>query len=233
LSNNRVISSDTTKIYALPGNDNVFDHWEVVSGPCSILDSTMDTTDVVDVKRDCEVRAVFRAGTVYPVSGTPTRYNFNDHVYARQASSGSAGVRFLFVAPNSGTYAVVVSNEITQDSAVYIRYTDTDYKTEAVRERFLGTHVETMTLAAGDEVAIVIANTGKGANPFYISNSTQANRIRLVSDSYGKVLPAGGYATAYAGARYSIAGESIAEGYRFSNWQIIAGDVTIDDAKAP
>jgi len=232
-SYSRVISSDTSRIYAIAGNDNVFDHWEVVSGPCSILDSTKDTTAVFNMKSDCNVRAVFRAGVVYPVSGTPTRYNFNDHIFARQASSGSAGVRFLFVAPNSGTYAVVVSNEITQDSAVYIRYTDTDYKTEAVKERFLGTHVETMTLAAGDEVAIVIANTGNGANPFYISNSTQANRIRLVSDSYGKVLPAGGYATAYAGARYSIAGESIAEGYRFSNWQIVAGDVTIDDAKAP
>ncbi len=232
-SYSRVINSDTIKVYAIPGTDNVFDHWEVASGSCAILDSTKDTTSVFNMKSDCNVRAVFRAGVVYPVSGTPTRYNFNDHIFARQASSGSAGVRFLFVAPNSGTYAVVVSNEITQDSAVYIRYTDTDYRTEAVKERFLGTHVETMTLAAGDEVAIVIANTGKGANPFYISNSTQANRIRLVSDPYGKVLPAGGYATAYAGARYSIAGESIAEGYRFSNWQIVAGDVTIDDAKAP
>ena len=233
LSYSRVISSDTTRIYAVPGNDNVFDHWEVVSGPCSVLDSTKDTTGVIGVKSDCKVRAVFRAGIVYPVSGTPTQYNFNDHVYAKQAASGSTGVRFLFVAPNFGTYAVVVSNEITQDSAVYIRYTDTDYKTEAVRERFLGTHVETMTLAAGDEVAIVIANTGNGANPFYISNSTQANRIILGADGNGKALPAGGYATAYADARYSISAEATTAGYRFSNWQIIAGDVTIDDAKAP
>lgn len=228
-----VVSSDTSKIYAVPGNDNVFDHWEVVSGSCSVLDNTKDTTAVVNVKSDCNVRAVFRAGVVYPVSGTPTRYNFNDHVYAKQASSGSAGVRFLFVAPNSGTYTVVVSNEITQDSAVYIRYTATDYKTETVKERFLGTHVETMNLTAGDEVAIVIGNGGKGANPFYISYSTQANRILLSADSYGKVLPAGGYATAYAGSRYSISAESIAEGFRFSNWQIVSGSPTIDDSNAP
>ena len=232
-SYSRVINTDTSRIFAVPGNDYVFDHWEVDSGSCAILDSTKDTTGVIDVKSDCNVRAVFRAGVIYPVSGTPTQYNFDDHIFARKASSGSAGVRFLFVAPNTGSYAVVVSNEITQDSAVYIRYTDTDYKTESVRERFLGTYVETMTLAAGDEVAIVIANTGNSANPFYISNSTQANRLRLVSGSYGKALPAGGYDPAYTGARYSIAGESIAEGYRFSNWQIVAGDVMIDDAKAP
>ena len=232
-SYSRVINTDTSRIFAVPGNDHVFDHWEVVSGSCAILDSTMDTTGVINVKSDCNVRAVFRAGVIYPVSGTPTQYNFDDHIFARKASSGSAGVRFLFVAPNTGTYAVVVSNEITQDSAVYIRYTDTDYKTEAVKERFLGTHVDSMTLAAGDEVAIVIANTGNSANPFYISNSTQANSLRLVSGPYGKALPAGGYDPAYAGARYSIAGESIAEGFRFSNWQIVAGDVMIDDAKAP
>ena len=232
LSNNRVISSDTTKIYALPGNDNVFDHWEVVSGPCSILDSTMDTTDVVDVKRDCEVRAVFRAGTVYPVSGTPTRYNFNDHVYARQASSGSAGVRFAFTAPSAGTYAVVVSNETTQDSAVYIRYTSTDYATAATTKKFLGTYSETMTLSAGQEVAIVVANTGNGANPFYINYATQAHKITLGTDGHGKALPVGGYATAYAGSRYSISAEANA-GYRFSDWQTVSGTPVIDDKNAP
>ena len=232
-SYSRVLSTDTSRIYAVPGNDNVFDHWEVASGSCAILDSTKDTTDVVDVKNDCNVRAVFRTGTVYPVTGTPTQYNFDDHLYAKRSSNGSVGVRFLFTAPNTGTYAVVVSNEITQDSAVYMRYANTDYRTILVNERFLGTHVETMTLTAGEEVAIVVANTGKGANPFYISYSTKANRIVLGADGNGKALPAGGYATAYAGSRYSISAEATTAGYRFSNWQTISGSPTVDDPKAP
>ena len=232
ISYNRVISTDTTKIFAIPGNDNVFDHWEVVSGSCSILDSGRDTTGVIGVNSNCKVRAVFRAGTVYPVTGTPTEYNFYDHLYANKTANGSSGVRFTFTAPSSGTYAVVVSNELTQDSAVYIRYTSTDYKTAAVTERFLGTYSETMTLTVGQEVAIVVANTGSGANPFYINYATQAHKITLGTDGHGRVFPAGGYATAYAGSRYSISAEANA-GYRFSDWQTVSGTPVIDDKNAP
>ena len=231
LAFSKATENDSIRIYAVPGKDNAFDHWEIESGSCAIGDTQRDTTRVKNITSDCKVKAIFRAGVVYPVSSTPTQYNFNDHFYAKQASSGTAGVRFLFVAPSTGTYAVVVSNEITQDSAVYIRYTDTDYKTEAVRERFLGTHVETMTLAAGDEVAIVIANTKKNANPFYINYSTQANRITLSTDGNGKVQPDNGYATAYAGSRYSISAKADS-GYRFSDWQTISGNPVIDDKGA-
>ncbi|MBR3668978.1 MAG: hypothetical protein IKN70_03080, partial [Fibrobacter sp.] len=181
-SYSRVLSTDTSRIFAVPGNDNVFDHWEVVSGQCSILDREMDTTGVINVKSDCKVRAVFRAGTVYPITGTPTQYNFKDHLYAKQASSGSAGVRFTFTAPSAGTYAIVVSNETTQDSAVYIRYTSTGFATAATTKKFLGTYSEPITLTAGQEVAIVVANTGSGANPFYINYATQAYRVTLGTD---------------------------------------------------
>ena len=229
---NRVISTDTTKIYAIPGNDNLFDHWEVVSGQCSILDRDKDTSGVIGVKSDCKVRAVFRAGTVYPITGTPTQYNFKDHLYAKQASSGSAGVRFTFTAPSAGTYAIVVSNETTQDSAVYIRYTSTGFATAATTKKFLGTYSEPMTLTAGQEVAIVVANTGSGANPFYINYATQAYRVTLGTDGNGKALPAGGYATAYAGSRYSISAEANA-GYRFSDWQTVSGTPAVEDKNAP
>ena len=232
ISFSRVISSDTTMIYAIPGNDNVFDRWEVVSGSCSIVDSKKDTTGVFNVKSDCKVRAVFRTGSVYPITGTPTQYNFKDHLYAKQASSGSEGVRFTFTAPSAGTYAVVVSNEITQDSAVYIRYTSTDFATAATTKKFLGTYSESMTLTAGQKVAIVVANTSQGANPFYINYATQAHKITLGTDGHGKVLPAGGYTTAYAGSRYSISAEANS-GYRFSDWQTVSGSPDIDDKNAP
>ena len=231
-SYSRVIDTDTSRIYAIPGNDNVFDRWEVVSGQCSILDSDKDTTYVVGMKSDCTVRASFRAGTVYPITGTPVQYNFKDHLYAKQASSGSAGVRFTFTAPSAGTYAVVVSNETTQDSAVYIRYATTDFATAATTKKFLGTYSEPMTLTAGQEVAIVVANTGSGANPFYINYATQAHKITLGTDGHGKAMPAGGYATAYAGSRYSISAEANA-GYRFSDWQTVSGTPVIDDKNAP
>ncbi len=228
----RVIDTDTSRIYAVPGTNYVFDHWEVVSGQCSILDRSKDTTYVVGMKSDCTVRAVFRTGTVYSITGTPTQYNFNDHLYAKQVASGSVGVRFTFTAPSAGAYAIVVSNEASQDSVVYIRYTSTGYTTASVTERFLGSYSESMNLAAGEEVAIVVANTGSGANPFYINYATQAHKITLGTAGNGKVLPAGGYATAYDGSRYSISAEANA-GYRFSDWQTVSGSPAVDDKNAP
>jgi hypothetical protein len=115
---------------------------------------------------------------------------------------------------------------------VYIRYASTDYKTASVTERFLGTYSETMTLTAGQEVAIVVANTGCGTNPFYINYATQAHKITLGTDGHGRVFPAGGYATAYAGSRYSISVEANA-GYRFSDWWTVSGTPVIDDKNAP
>jgi len=228
----RVIDTDTSRIFTVPGNDNVFDHWEIASGQCSIMDSGKDTTYVVGMKSDCSVRAVFRTGTVYSITGTPTQYNFDDHLYAKRVSSGSVGVRFTFTAPSAGTYAIVVSNEASQDSVVYIRYTSTDYRTAAVTERFFGSYSESMNLAAGEEVAIVVANKGSGANPFYINYATQAHKITLGTDGNGKALPAGGYATAYADSRYSISAEANA-GYRFSDWQTVSGSPAVDDKNAP
>ena len=228
----KVIDNDSVKIYAKAGTNNAFDHWEKVSGSCVIENDQKDTTRIMSIHSDCKVKAVFRAGTVYPISSTPTQYNFVDHIYAKNVSSGAAGVRFLFTAPSAGTYAIVVSSKATQDSAKYIRYTATDYKTASVTERFLGTYSETLTLTAGQEVAIVIANTGKDANPFYINYATQAYKITLSSDGNGHVLPAGGYTTAYTGSRYSISAEA-SSGYRFSNWQTVSGTPTIEDANDP
>ena len=232
ITNNRIIDTDSTAIYATPDKDYIFDHWEITSGTCSIVDSKKESTFVHKVKSDCKLKAVFTPGTIYPITNTSTSYNFTDNLYAKTVTSGSVGVRFSFTATSTGPHTIIVSNDFTQDSITYIRYKDSTYTTADVTTTFLGAHSESMNLTAGQSVFIVIANTAQSSNPFYINYATQAYSLTLTSDGNGKVTPANGYATAYSGTKYSIAAEANA-GYRFSDWQAVSGSPIIEDKESP
>ena len=233
LSYSKIIDLDSTKIYAVPDTDYVFDHWEVSSGTCSIRDTKKETTLVYDVKTDCKVNAVFVPGTIYTITSTPTQYNFTENTYAKKISSGHSGVRFTFTAPSDGSYTFITSTDFSSDSIYYLRYTNSTYSTLAQNKKFNGTVSDKLTLTAGQVVSIVVSNSSnKKDNPFYINYASQAYKVVLGTDGNGTTKPAAGYDTAYAGSKYSISAEANA-GYRFSDWQVVAGSPVIEDSEAP
>lgn len=228
----KVIENDSIKIYAVPDSDNVFDHWEKVSGSCDIENPKKDTTRVMHVLSDCKVKATFRPGEIYSITAISTRYNFAENTYAKKVSHGHVGVRFVFVAPSTGSFNIVVSNDALQDSLYYLQYKKTSYDTLTASQRFVGTYSKTLNLTAGDTVCIVVYKYKKNDNPFYISYATQPFKLTLGSAGNGQALPDTGYATAYAGSKYSI-GAKADSGYRFSNWQVVLGTPSVDDLEAP
>ena len=233
LSYSKIIDLDSTKIYAVPDTDYVFDHWEVSSGTCSIRDTKKETTLVYDVKTDCKVNAVFVPGTIYTITSTPTQYNFTENTYAKKISSGHSGVRFTFTAPSDGSYTFITSTDFSSDSIYYLRYTNSTYSTLAQNKKFNGTVSDKLTLTAGQVVSIVVSHSSnKKDNPFYINYASQAYKVVLGTDGNGTTKPAAGYDTAYAGSKYSISAEANA-GYRFSDWQVVAGSPVIEDSEAP
>ena len=228
----KVLENDSLTITATPSIDNKFDHWEVVSGTCSIEDSKMESTFIYGTKTDCQVRAVFTAGKIYEITNTPTKYSFSEHLFAKVVSNGQPGVRFTFKAPSNGTYAIVVSNTLKQDTITYIRYTSSNYNTQAVSQKLYGTFSEPLTLTAGQTVYIIVQSQKNAALDFYISYATQTYRLALSTDGKGTVNPNGGYSTAYAGAKYSINATGT-KNYRFSNWQVVSGSAVIEDSIRP
>ena len=220
--------SKSVIINAVANNNNSFDHWEVASGICSITDPKKTRTTVTDIKSNCNVRAVFRAGVIYNITSTPTEYNFMDHSYGTTVSSGATGVRFQFVAPSAGTYTIVVSNDRSQNQLIYYRYSNTTYSARTDSVNFSGTKEIRLNLTAGQTVPIIIGNTGTRSNPFYISYATDSLQLKLTADTNGRVIPANGYANASAGAVYSIAAQGLT-GYRFSSWKTVSGTPKITD----
>ena len=228
----KVMEDDSVKIYAVADSDYMFSHWETVSGSCDIENAKSETTRIMHVLSDCNVKAVFRPGEIYNITATPTLYNFTENYYARKVSHGHLGVRFIFVAPSTGTFKIVVSNNMQQDSLYYLQYKNTTYETLSVSRRFLGSNGNVLDLTAGDTVAVVIYRYKKNDNPFYISYATLPYKLTLGSAGNGKAVPDTGYADAYAGSKYSI-GAVADSGYRFSNWKVVFGAPAVDDLDAP
>ena len=229
---NRAPANQSSYIYAFPDPDYNFDHWEVVSGNCTISDKKNSNTTAVIRQGDCKVKAVFSQGSVYAITKTPTEYNFTDNVYAKRVSSGKNGVRFTFTAPSSGSYTIIMSNSRFQSPLEYIRHASADFSTVTDSTRFTGTLSKTLNLTVGQTVYITLANTIQKDNPFYINYGTQSYKLTLTPDLNGKTIPANGYDTAFVDTKYSISAQGNA-GYHFSDWEIVSGTPVIDDKNQP
>ena len=223
-----VAHDEGLQINAVADVDNKFERWEVVSGSCTLENERNAITTITEVQSDCKIRAVFSPGEIYTITKTPVQYDFNEHIYGDSVSSGRLGVRFSFTASSAGSYTFIVSNEVSRDSLVYNRYTGSGYTTIASTTKFIGSYSETVNLTAGQTVGIIIANSTKRDNLFFINYSMQAYKLTLSAGANGKVIPSNGYASAYSGAKYSIGAEADM-GYRFSNWQIVSGSAVVDD----
>ena len=222
----------TSKIYATPGVDYKFDHWEVTSGNCTVSNKKNENTSVVGAQGDCKVKAVFKQGNVYAITDSPIKYDFTDNLYAKQVTNGKSGVRFSFTAPSAGSYTIIISNLRFQNTLEYIRYSSANFSTSVDSTKFIGTLAKTLNLTAGQTVYITIANTIQKDYPFYINYATHSYKLTLSSDSNGKAIPTNGYATAFINSKYSISAQGN-EGYHFSDWEIVSGTPVIDDKSQP
>ena len=228
----KALEIDSLRIYAVPDTDNVFSHWEKISGPCTIDDVKKDTTRIRSITDDCSFRAIFKPGTIYTVTSTPTEYDFTQHFYAKTFAKAYQGVRFKFTAPSAGTYNFVVSNSMAQDSLYFLRYSDTTFSTLGVAKKFLGTTTYSMEMTAGQTIGIIIYNFKKKDGQFFINVATKPYTITLSNDGNGKAIPDTGYVTAYASTMYSI-GAKASSGYRFSNWETVSGTPVLDNPLSP
>ena len=96
------VNGDTVSLNASAYSGYRFNHWEKVSGKCTILDSTKALTSV-KIETECHVKAVFAPGKVYSITNKSKDYTTAEHFYSQSASSG---VRFMFVAPSDGAYEI-------------------------------------------------------------------------------------------------------------------------------
>ena len=222
------IAGDTLTIAATANPDQKFDRWEKASGKCTFIDSTKRTTRVV-LGGDCKVRAVFRSGTFYPITATPTAYTAEEHYFVE---SPTRGVRFKFVAPDTGAYVIVTSWANTRDFSCR-RSADSTFASSQFYRSSSAVTADSMWLAKDSVVYVMVvpAYAADTSRTFWISYATSRASLTLTADTNGTVSPVV-YDPAWIGPKYPI--KAVADsGYRFDSWDLISGSATIDDKNAP
>lgn len=224
------LKGDSINIKAIAQTDNKFDHWKVTSGNCLIQNTNQDSTYLVFKTTDCEVKAFFAEGKINTITEKPVQYSTEKDFFAKKVSTGSTGVRFSFTAPADGNYTFVISNKTPNAPLTSTSYKSNDFLTSQTSKNFSGTYSETLTLTKGQAIGFTV-NSQTNQN-FWISYATQALSIKVSPNTNGVTTPASEYNPAYAGAKYFI-GANANEGYRFSDWQIVSGNATIDEKNSP
>lgn len=221
------VAGDTISIRAYPSTGFRMDKWELVSGSCQILD-TLSVLSKVVLNGDCRIRAHFKEGSVYEVTKTPESYTTANDYYL---GSSFSGVRFSFVAPSDGKYAIVVSG---LGNFMLTYYPSSQFASSSSYSYFLGTHVDTLRMAKNDSVFFIVQNRyySDSSDVFWVNYSTGKGALTLVAESHGSVYPRSGYNPAWKNAKYYIEAKGDA-GYRFAGWNVISGKAAVDDAYAP
>ena len=223
-----LIPGDSAKIQVKSSSEHRFKNWNVVSGSCKLADSSKAITTLY-VTGDCRIKPEFKSGSIYKITDTPTKYTTAEHYYA---SAPSYGVKFLFVAPDSGTYAFVVSRPENK-SIIYQRYSSSDFTQSYVKKQSSTNNVEKVSLLKGDSAFFLIKNyyVADSLVPFWISYGTTSSKLTITADSNGRATPSV-YSSIVNNAKYNIYGYGITN-YRFDKWEVVSGEASIDDIKAP
>ena len=142
-----IVTSTPYTISASPNTGYRFLNWTVPSGIATFNNLNSQNT-TVQVTNDANIRANFTAGTILPVRQTDTLYNFTDDYYDVNPDSG---VRFRFVAPETGNYCITLENTDSSSLQFFDYGRDSTFATFISQQRSTTWNLQfTMTLTAGE-----------------------------------------------------------------------------------
>lgn len=226
LPNVKHLVGDSANLLATPDKGARFDHWEKVSGSCTIRNSNAMST-YVKLDGNCSVKAYFEESKIYKISEVPKTFHF---VEDGGMIGTVMGVYTYFDIPEPGTYKLVTSSNV---SVYNDFYPDETFTSSVLRNAYITSFAETgrqyiffycsgsySYLTAKDSVVISVQRTYKvhvdtsGAGTVYL------NRYSRNYDS-----------TAVAGDTLKLQANP-ASNSKFLNWKVVSGSCTIADAKS-
>lgn len=236
-SYSKFILNDSIPITATINPNGNFVRWEKVSGSCSIVNSKDLASAIIMGNDDCNIRAVFSEGIIYDITKTPTKYSVTENLYSTNAVTKTQDVRFHFTPESRETYYIYTSKDPLTDDLRYRRAVrdnfDTLYKNRVVSGTFIDT-VLVSYINTPMNILVYRKNNNDQQEPFWISYGLAAEAkysLKISSDPQGTPVPTS-YTSVNTGVKLSI-GAKANEGYRFLKWQVVSGNVTIDDPSSP
>ena len=219
-------SGQSRSISANPSAGYKFANWIVQSGSAVIANPNTQST-TVSITADATIKANFVAGTAYPVTSSPTTYNYNSHYYE---SSPSSGVRFKFTAPATGSYSVTIQNSPSHYNYLYFFGRDSLFSSSS-EYKYASTSSTISFYAAnpGENYyfRVYVSSSSYWTYDFSISYSS-ALSLNITNDGHGTTTPSG--LTGVVPGELRSISATPSPGYRFSNWSIESGTATITNS---
>lgn len=217
------VAGDTIPISASTTTQR-FDHWKVVSGSCTITDSTEANTDLL-ANSDCKIKAYFKQGSIYQITSTDKDYFANKHYYS--GINYNSGVIFYITSSKDAGYVVNFKFTGTTylyqfDSSDFSNYNKYDYSSYSISD--------TVNIKAGDTIFYnakayyeqdTITVSYKTIKTYNITASSASEHCSTNDSTF----------QAFEGSERTISATS-EKGYRPNGWKIVSGKYTIVDSSA-
>lgn len=165
------IPGDTIPISASSTSER-FSQWQKVSGTCTIVDSTEAKTQLI-AKTDCKIRAVFKKGTIYPITTTERKNLTHKDYYT--GSSYSGGIAYYLAPKKEGLYIVTFIPSIYSTPAIY-KYDNRDFS--SYLDYSYGS--DTVSVSAGDTIFYMVKGTD---NDTITAKARKASSVTLTVTS--------------------------------------------------
>lgn len=206
-----------------------FDHWETVSGNCSILDSTLYTTSVV-IQGDCRVKAVFGPATTNAITSDIKKYTTE-----KDFSTGtnySSGIRYFFTAPTTGSYIFNFNSTKKSDYNVY-KYPNGSFNSYSTRYNSNLYYADTLRLHAGDSVFYMVSSyyASYKSDTIEVNYTTTDDFIVTLTSNSTHCTPSSYSDTTRNNGLLSFSATADA-GYRPNGWKFLSGTKTVRDSSA-
>ena len=222
------VIGDSVLISAYAYSGARFDHWENVSGKCSIIDSTKAATRVVLKGESCRVEAIFVEGMVYSITTKSNSYSTANNYFSQSASNG---VRFKFIAPSDGAYAISFKGADATELYTIYRYPNSAFSSYTWGETAISSKVDSVLLSKNDTLYYLVKNYNyyDSLNVFSVKYSSIASYKVTLKSASAQCTTSVASDTVVGGVVSTYFGYA-ASGYRPNGFKIKKGTATIVDS---
>ena len=220
------VANDTVPLKAVSGAKSKFQKWEKVSGTCTILNPSAAQASVI-ISSDCKVRATFVPATMYQITTAEKKYNPRDNYYS---GSPTDGVRFYFVAPSDGLYAIKYKKDSTEWSYLS-RYKTSAFTNPEINRSTKTSIADTVSVMAGDTVFYLVKIDY--VSDTLMSFSMSYEKLSSVSVSVESTSPecsTGTYSTQVLKGTVVYIEALSREGFRPDGWTVVSGSRKFKDS---
>lgn len=219
------VAGDSLPISASTSNGR-FDHWEVVSGTCSISDSALPST-YLTISTDCRIKAVFTPPVLYAITKSEKNYTTGENFSTGINYNG--GIRYYFTATADGAY---IFNFKSSNNLTITKYPNSNYSSY-IYNKSASTLSDTLYMAKGDSVFYLVKSSysSYASDTISVNYATTKNYTVTVTSASEHCSADTSTFITYNAASITVNGTSDKE-YRPNGWKFISGKRSTSDSTA-